>query len=101
MASGTAPASTSTIFPRNSPAAQPLGDFEQGRPAISGSLGRASGDKTGTDEIIEMLKQPGMMNFNPAPQGLMKQAAHMYKVGTLPKVWTDTFLPIAHDLPGN
>jgi NitT/TauT family transport system substrate-binding protein len=63
-----------------------------------------TGDKTGTDEILEMLKQPGMMNFDPAPQGLMKQAAHMYKVGTLktmPKAWTDTFLPIAHDLPGN
>jgi NitT/TauT family transport system substrate-binding protein len=63
-----------------------------------------TGDKTGTEEILEMLKQPEMMNFNPAPQGLMKQAAHMYKVGTLktmPKAWTDTFLPVAHDLPGN
>ncbi len=63
-----------------------------------------TGDKTGTDEILEMLKQPGMMNFNAAPQGLMKQAAHMYKVGTLktmPKAWTDTFFAVAHGLPGN
>lgn len=63
-----------------------------------------TGDKTSTDEILEMLKQPGMMRFDPAPQGLMKTAEHMYKIGTLktmPKAWTDTFLPIAADLPGN
>jgi NitT/TauT family transport system substrate-binding protein len=63
-----------------------------------------TGDKTATDSILDMLKQPGMMGFDPAPQGLMKTAAHMHKIGTLksmPKAWTDTFLPIAHDLPGN
>ncbi len=63
-----------------------------------------TGDKTSTDEILEMLKQPGMMNFNPAPQGLMKTAEHMHRIGTLksvPAAWTDTFLPIARDLPGS
>lgn len=63
-----------------------------------------TGDKTSTDDILEMLKQPGMMRFDAAPHGLMKTAAHMYKIGTLktmPKAWTDTFLPIAHDLPGD
>ena len=61
-------------------------------------------DKTSTDELLDMLKQPGMMDWIAAPQGTMKFAAHLYKVGTLktmPKSWTDYYLPIAHDLPGN
>ena len=51
-----------------------------------------------------MLKQPGMMDWIAAPQGTMKFAAHLYKVGTLktmPKAWTDYYLPITADLPGN
>jgi NitT/TauT family transport system substrate-binding protein len=34
----------------------------------------------------------------------MKFAAHLHKVGTLktmPKAWTDYYLPITADLPGN
>ena len=45
-----------------------------------------------------MLKQPGMMDWTAAPQGTMKFAAHLHKVGTLktmPKAWTDYYLPIA------
>jgi NitT/TauT family transport system substrate-binding protein len=56
------------------------------------------------DDILEMLNQPGMMEWTAAPQGTMKFAAHLYKVGTLktmPKAWTDYYLPITADLPGN
>ena len=61
-------------------------------------------DKTSADELVDLLKQPGMMDWIAAPQGTMKFAAHLYKVGTLktmPKAWTDYYLPVAHDLPGN
>jgi NitT/TauT family transport system substrate-binding protein len=61
-------------------------------------------DKMSAEDILEMLKQPGMMEWTPAPQGTMKFAAHLHKVGTLktmPKAWTEYYLPIAADLPGN
>lgn len=61
-------------------------------------------DKTPSDEILDMLKQPGMMEWTAAPQGTMKFAEHLHKVGTLktmPKAWTDYYLPITADLPGN
>jgi len=61
-------------------------------------------DKTNADDLVEMLKQPGMMDWIAAPQGTMKFAAHLHKVGTLktmPKSWTDYYLPVAHDLPGS
>jgi NitT/TauT family transport system substrate-binding protein len=61
-------------------------------------------DKMSTDELLELLKQPGMMDWIAAPQGTMKFAAHLYKIGTLktmPKAWTDYYLPVTADLPGN
>jgi NitT/TauT family transport system substrate-binding protein len=61
-------------------------------------------DKTPTDTIAAMLKRPGMMEWNLYPQGTMKFAAHLHKVGTLktmPASWKDYYLPVAHDLPGN
>ena len=61
-------------------------------------------DKMGVDEILEMLKQPGMMEWGTAPQGTMKFATHMYRIGTLktmPKAWTDYYLPASADLNGN
>ncbi len=63
-----------------------------------------SKDKSSMDDLLDMMKQPGMMDYLPAPQGSMKFAAHLYKIGTLktmPKAWTDYYLPIAHDLKGN
>ena len=45
-----------------------------------------------------------MMEWNLQPQGTMKFANHLHKVGTLktlPKAWTDYYLPVAHDLKGN
>ena len=61
-------------------------------------------DKTSVEDLMEMLKQPGMMDWIAAPQGTMKFAAHLYKTGTLktmPKAWTDYYLSSAADLPGN
>lgn len=61
-------------------------------------------DKTPTDELLELLAQPGMMEWNLFPQGTLKFAAHLNKIGTLktlPASFKDYYLPIAHDLPGN
>mgnify|MGYP006274611055 FL=1 len=61
-------------------------------------------DKTPTDDILEILKQPGMMDWNLYPQGTMKFAEHLHRIGslkTLPASWKDYYLPIAHIMPGN
>ena len=63
-----------------------------------------TGDRTGVEDLLAWLKEPGMMEWNLEPQGTMKFAAHLYKTGTLktqPKAWTDYYLPVAHDLKGN
>jgi NitT/TauT family transport system substrate-binding protein len=63
-----------------------------------------TGDKTSTEDLLNWLKEPGMMEWNLEPQGSMKFAAHLFKVGTLksmPKAWTDYYLPEASDLKGN
>lgn len=63
-----------------------------------------TGDKASLDDLERILKQPDMMDFILQPQGTMKFAEHLYKTGTLktmPKAWTDYYLPIAADLPGN
>ena len=63
-----------------------------------------TGDKTSVEELLDLLKEPGMMEWNLQPQGTMKFAAHLHKTGTLktlPKAWTDYYLPLAHDLKGN
>lgn len=61
-------------------------------------------DPTRDEDLLQYLKEPQMMEFNPEPQGLMKFAQHLYKIGTLktaPTSWKDYYFPIAHDLPGN
>jgi NitT/TauT family transport system substrate-binding protein len=61
-------------------------------------------DRMPKEEILDMLKQPGMMEWGAAPQGTMKFAAHLHKVGTLktmPQKWTDYYLPLTADLPGS
>src|SRR5215471_5517346 len=63
-----------------------------------------TGDKTSVEDLLDLLKQPGMMEWNLEPQGTMKFAAHLFKTGTLktqPKAWTDYYLPVAHDLKGS
>lgn len=64
----------------------------------------ASGDKMSTDDLLDMLKAPDMMAFNPAPEGAMAFATHMHTVGLLKteaKDWKDFFFPVAHGLAGN
>jgi NitT/TauT family transport system substrate-binding protein len=61
-------------------------------------------DTTSDADLLSYLKEPMMMEFNPQPQGVMKFAQHLYKIGTLktePKSWKDYYLPISHSLPGN
>lgn len=63
-----------------------------------------SGDQTSAAELLDMLKQPGMMDFQMAPAGSMKFAEHMAKVGILktkPEKWTDYFLPESASLNGS
>ncbi|RTL49150.1 MAG: ABC transporter substrate-binding protein [Bradyrhizobiaceae bacterium] len=61
-------------------------------------------DPTSDQDLLQYLKEPDMMEFNPQPQGVMKFAQHLYKIGTLktePKSWKDYYLSTAEDLPGN
>lgn len=63
-----------------------------------------TGDKTSPEDLLGWLKQPGMMEWNLEPQGTMKFAEHLHKIGTLktkPSSWKDFYLPIAHDLNGS
>src|SRR3984893_6573030 len=63
-----------------------------------------TGDKTSAEDLLAWLNEPGMMEWNLEPQGTMKFADHLYKVGTLktkPKAWTDYYLPSSADLNGN
>ncbi|WP_342363661.1 ABC transporter substrate-binding protein [Terrarubrum flagellatum] len=60
-------------------------------------------DKTPAETLLDLLAQPGMMEWNLYPQGTMKFAAHLKQVGALktaPASWKDYYLPVAHDLPG-
>lgn len=60
-------------------------------------------DRTPTDDLVEMLRQPGM-NYETMPQGTMRFAEHLHKTGVLktkPGAWTEYFLPIAHGGGGN
>ncbi|MDO9413499.1 MAG: MetQ/NlpA family ABC transporter substrate-binding protein [Pseudolabrys sp.] len=61
-------------------------------------------DKTETAALLDLLGQPGMNDWNLYPQGTLKFAAHLNKVGSLktkPASWKDYYLSIAHDMPGN
>lgn len=61
-------------------------------------------DKTPAKTLLDILAQPGMMEWNLYPQGTMKFAAHLHKVGslkTMPKSWKDYYLPVIDALPGN
>ncbi len=63
-----------------------------------------TGDKTEVAELLDVLKQPGMMAWELQPQGTQKFADHLHRIGAIKtKVasWKDYYLPIAHDLPGS
>jgi NitT/TauT family transport system substrate-binding protein len=63
-----------------------------------------TGDKTEVAKLADMLSQPGMNEWNLFPQGTMKFATHLHKVGslkTMPASWQDYYLPLSHDLAGS
>jgi len=63
-----------------------------------------TGDKTSVEDLLAWLGEPGMMEWNLQPQGTMKFAEHLHKIGTLktkPQSWKDFYLPVAHDLHGS
>lgn len=63
-----------------------------------------SGDKASLEDLQAILKEPNMDEWRTDPQGTMKFAEHLYKVGTLktlPKAWTDYYLPQSAYLNGN
>jgi NitT/TauT family transport system substrate-binding protein len=63
-----------------------------------------SGDKTSIDDLMVMLKEPHMDEWRTDPQGTMKFAEHLHKIGTLktmPKAWTDYYLADSAYLNGN
>ncbi|MEO9339645.1 ABC transporter substrate-binding protein [Mesorhizobium sp. SB112] len=63
-----------------------------------------SGDKTSIDDLLAMLNEPHMDEWRTDPQGTMKFAEHLYKIGTLktmPEAWTDYYLPDSAYLNGN
>ena len=65
---------------------------------------QASGDPTSEDAFMEILRQPGMLDFVPQPQGTYRFARHLFATGMLKmeaKAWTDYFLPAAADLRGS
>ncbi len=61
-------------------------------------------DRTPAEQLLELLREPGMQDFNLYPQGTMKFAEHLNRIGTLksmPKSWKDYYLPFVHDLQGS
>ena len=63
-----------------------------------------SNDRLSADELLAMMQEPGMDDYSTKPQGTMRFAEHMFRIGTLktkPAAWTDYFFPISHDLAGN
>ena len=65
---------------------------------------RGSNDRLSTDDLLAMMKEPGMDDYRPQPRGTLRLAEHMYRIGVLktkPTAWTDFFFPISHDLNGS
>lgn len=78
--------------------------IEQDTKAAIGIYKEITNDKTPVEDLQDLLARPGMMEWNLYPQGTMKFAAHLHRIGslkTLPTSWKDYYLPISHDLPGN
>ena len=61
-------------------------------------------DKTETKTLVDLVKTPSMSDWNLYPQGTMKFAEHLNRIGTLktmPKSFKDYYLPTVHGMPGN
>lgn len=60
-------------------------------------------DRTSINDLADLISQPDM-KYSVVPEGTMKVAEHLFRVGVLktePKSWTDYFFPVAYDLAGN
>lgn len=66
---------------------------------------KVTGDKTSIDDLMGIMNEPGFLeDYRTDPQGTMKFATHLHKIGTLknmPAAWTDYYLPESADLNGN
>ncbi|MCM2293828.1 ABC transporter substrate-binding protein [Allorhizobium sp. BGMRC 0089] len=66
---------------------------------------KISGDKTSISDLMEIMNEPGFIDdYRTVPEGTMKFAAHLHKIGTLksmPSAWTDYYLPDSAYLNGN
>lgn len=80
-------------------------DFVLAHPAEALAIYReVTGDKTSLEDLTDLMKQPGMMDYQVDPAGTMKFATHLNMVGILkskPASWTDYFLPQAAGLHGS
>ncbi|MBS3651769.1 ABC transporter substrate-binding protein [Pseudaminobacter sp. 19-2017] len=69
------------------------------------SYKKVSGDKTSVDDLMAIINEPGFLDdYRTDPQGTMKFATHLHKIGTLkamPSAWTDYYLADSADLNGN
>lgn len=84
---------------------------EEARDFIENDIGAAvdiyktiTGDKTEASLLIDMFRQPEMMQWEIFPQGTLKFAEHLHFTGAIknmPESWKDFYLPISHDLTGN
>jgi NitT/TauT family transport system substrate-binding protein len=73
-------------------------------PAAVEAYREVNNDRTATETLLELLKGPGMQEWNLYPQGTMKFAEHLHRAGSLkrmPASWKDYYLPAAHDAPGS
>lgn len=64
---------------------------------------KTSGDPMPAEDLLAVLRTPGMSDFYDKPQGTMRFATHLFRTGVLktePRSWKDYFLPAAHDLDG-
>ena len=64
---------------------------------------KASGDPMPAEDLMAVLRMPGMTDFYDKPQGTMRFATHLFQTGILktePRSWKNYFLPSAHDLAG-
>ena len=65
---------------------------------------QGSGDRTPVEELMAMRASPGMDDYRPQPQGTLRLAQHMHRIGTLkmlPAAWTDYFFPSSAGLGGS
>jgi NitT/TauT family transport system substrate-binding protein len=79
------------------------GNINRDRKAAAEIYLRMSKDKDSVDDILKMLNDPNIV-FTQTPQGIMKYADFMGKVGSIkvrPDSWKDLFFPNVHGTPGS